>query len=104
MEVILMGDVDRVGHEGDIMKVADGFARNYLIPRGFAVQANKGALKDLDRRRKAIEAREDTKRAKFRLVADHLNGQSVTVKAAGAGEDIFSANTGQWPAPATGAK
>jgi len=96
MEVILMSDVDRVGHEGDVLKVADGFARNYLIPRGFAVQANRGALQDLERRRKSIEAREDTKRAKFRVVAEHLNGQSVTVKArAGQGTRLHGQVTPQ---------
>jgi large subunit ribosomal protein L9 len=101
MEVILMEDVDRVGHEGDILKVADGFARNYLIPRGFAVHANKGALNNLDRRRKAIEAREDTKRAKFRVVADQLNGQSVTVKArAGQGARLHGQVTPQMIAEA----
>ena len=73
MEVILMEDVDRVGHEGDVAKVADGYARNYLIPRGLATQATKGALKDLALRRKAIEAREETKRSKFQVVAEELS-------------------------------
>ena len=45
MKVILLQDVDEVGKEGSVLKVADGFARNYLIPRGFAIEATKKSLK-----------------------------------------------------------
>lgn len=89
MQVILMDDVERVGHEGDVIEVADGFARNFLLPKKLAVAATKGALKDLESRRKAIEAREAQKAAKAQAIADDLATKRVIVKArAGEGQRI----------------
>ncbi len=45
MKIILQKPVDKLGSPGDITEVADGYARNYLIPRGLAIKAEKGALK-----------------------------------------------------------
>ena len=101
MQVILMDDVERVGHEGDVIAVADGFARNYLIPRGLAVQATRGALRDLERRRKAISSREDVKRDKAADIAAQLGGRTVVVKArAGQGERLHGQVTPQMIAQA----
>ena len=47
MKVILLEDIPRVGHEGEIVDVADGYLRNYLEPRKLAVKATRGAIKDL---------------------------------------------------------
>jgi len=80
MEVILLGDVERVGHEGDILKVADGYARNYLIPRKLAVPATGGALKDLENRRGAIARRDAEKREAAQALAEQLKDKLVTVK------------------------
>lgn len=101
MQVILMDDVERVGHEGDIITVADGYARNFLIPRGLAVQATRGAMKDLDRRRKAIGAREDVKRERADVVARDLAERPVVVKArAGQGDRLHGQVTPQMIAEA----
>jgi len=81
MQVILLEDLDRIGHEGDIIKVADGFARNYLLPRNLAVLATRGTLKDLERRSKSIATREDDKRSRAQKVADELSAKRVTVRA-----------------------
>lgn len=48
MKVILAGDVDKLGHKGDVVVVADGYARNYLIPKGMAMFATRGALKQAE--------------------------------------------------------
>jgi large subunit ribosomal protein L9 len=48
MKVILSDDVANLGHKGDVVNVADGYARNYLIPKGIAMFANKGALKQAE--------------------------------------------------------
>ena len=45
MQVILKQDVDKLGKRGDLVKVADGYARNYLIPRGLAEEATPGKIK-----------------------------------------------------------
>ncbi len=60
MRIILKQEVDNLGLAGDVVEVADGYARNYLIPRGMAIKATRGALKQaelLTRARKAQEAR-----------------------------------------------
>ncbi len=60
MKVILKREVDNVGLAGDVVEVADGFARNYLLPRGLAIRATQGAMKEaeaLTRARKAVEAK-----------------------------------------------
>jgi large subunit ribosomal protein L9 len=96
MQVILLKDVDRVGHEGDILKVADGFARNYLIPQGFAVKAAKGTMKDLEMRRGAIERRETEKRSAAEALAADLQGKTIIVKAVtGQGTKLHGTITSQ---------
>lgn len=57
MEIILLQDLDELGLEGDILRVADGYARNYLIPRGMAFEATPQNVKSLELRRKKIELR-----------------------------------------------
>ncbi len=60
MKVILKSEVDNLGLAGDVVDVADGFARNYLLPRGMAIKATQGAMKEaeaLTRSRKAAEAK-----------------------------------------------
>ncbi|MDP9023443.1 MAG: 50S ribosomal protein L9 [Actinomycetota bacterium] len=60
MKVILKQEVDNLGLAGDVVEVADGYGRNFLIPRGLAIKATKGALREaehLTRARKAHEAR-----------------------------------------------
>ena len=63
MKVILLKEVKGRGGEGDVIEVKDGFANNYLIKEGFAVKATKGALKQLDERRKNINKREEVRLA-----------------------------------------
>ena len=53
MKVILSNDVEKLGHKGDVVSVADGYARNYLIPKGFAILASKGALKQAEMMQRA---------------------------------------------------
>jgi large subunit ribosomal protein L9 len=101
MQVILLEDLDRIGHEGDVLTVADGFARNYLIPKKLAVHATKGALKDLELRRKAISQREDDKRTRALRDAEELAAKQVTVKArAGEGDRLHGQVTPQMIAAA----
>lgn len=97
MKVILLADVPRVGHEGDVLDVADGYHRNYLGPRGLAVAATKGALKDLSNRAEAIERREEAKRERARHLVEELRDKRIVVKApAGEGGRLHgTVTTGQ---------
>jgi len=81
MKVILLEDIPRVGHEGDVIDVADGYLRNYLEPRGLAVRATSGAIKDLENRRNAIERRDEQKRLQAQRKVDDLREQRIVVRA-----------------------
>ena len=83
MEVILLDDVVRVGHEGDVVRVADGYARNYLMPRGLAVVATRASRRQLDGRRRAIERREVEKTQVAEHHAEDLRVRQLTIAARG---------------------
>ena len=72
MEVILRDHVDNVGKRGDVVKVADGFARNYLLPRKLALPATEANKQWIARERKIAEAREAEERVAAEAVADRL--------------------------------
>ena len=72
MEVILREHVDNLGKRGEIVKVADGFARNYLLPRKLALPATPGNKKHVDRERKILESREAEDKAQAETVAARL--------------------------------
>jgi large subunit ribosomal protein L9 len=72
MEVILRDHVDNVGKRGDVVKVADGYARNYLLPRNLALPATEANKNWIARERKISEAREGEERAAAEALADRL--------------------------------
>ncbi len=79
MEVILTRDVPNLGKEGEIKKVAGGYARNYLIPRGFAVPATKGYRKAQAERERVQRERAEKLRQLALESAQKLNGQTLTL-------------------------
>jgi large subunit ribosomal protein L9 len=58
VKIILADDIDKLGNKGDVVTVADGYARNYLVPQGLAMIASKGSLKQAEAMRRAREERE----------------------------------------------
>ena len=66
MKVILQKPVDKLGEPGDVAEVADGYARNYLVPRGLAVKAEKGAVKQAETLKRAHVTRSPSRRASTR--------------------------------------
>ena len=72
MEVILRDHVDHVGKRGDVVKVADGYARNYLLPRNLALPATDANKQRISRERKIVEAKEAEERVAAEAVADRL--------------------------------
>jgi large subunit ribosomal protein L9 len=81
MKVILQKSVDKLGHPGDIVEVADGYARNYLMPRGLAVKATRGGVKHIDSLQRAHAVRVNVAKAEAEQVASRLAGTPVRVKA-----------------------
>ncbi len=80
MEVILKETVDTLGQEGDIVKVKDGYARNYLIPKKIAVLANKGTLAQLEQEKAAIESRREKTQQGSENLAKKLSGVTVEIE------------------------
>ncbi|OGQ40206.1 MAG: 50S ribosomal protein L9 [Deltaproteobacteria bacterium RIFCSPLOWO2_01_44_7] len=94
MEVILKEDVKTLGKAGEIVKVKPGFARNFLLPQGKAVKADRSNLKELEHHKKAGEARQ----TKLKKQADDLGVKisllSVTIKReVGEGDKLFGSVT-----------
>ncbi len=84
MEVILLERVSRLGQMGEVVKVRDGFARNFLLPQGKALRANEANRKKFEGQRAQLEARNLERKSEAQKIADKLDGKSfVVVRAAG---------------------
>lgn len=81
MKVILLKELKGRGGEGDVIDVAQGFAVNYLLPQGIAIQATKGELKQLEQRRHNIEKRELARTTDAGKLKDALNEKEIIIKA-----------------------
>jgi large subunit ribosomal protein L9 len=85
--VVLRDDVENLGRKGDLLDVSDGYARNYLVPRGLAIKATKGVVQQAEAMRRNREAREMREREAAQAVATQLEGRrfTITVRAGEAG-------------------
>jgi large subunit ribosomal protein L9 len=93
-KLILTHEVTGLGAPGDVVEVKDGYARNYLLPRGLATAWSKGAQKQIDQIRKARKSREIASLDDARAVRDSLQSKAVVVTAkAGASGRLFGAVT-----------
>lgn len=81
MEVILRQAVDNLGHAGDIVDVSNGYARNYLLPRGFAFAATAGNKKRIEQEKSRLEAAENERRSKAQELAAKLEEVSLSFSA-----------------------
>ena len=79
MEVILREHVDNLGKRGEIVKVADGYARNYLLPRKLALPATDGNRKHVERERKIMESREAEEKGQADAMAARLAAIDITI-------------------------
>src|SRR3712207_9471540 len=79
MEVILLQRVAKLGQMGDVVRVRDGYARNFLLPQGKALRASEASRKRFERDKVQLEARNLEARKEAEGVAEKLTGQSFTV-------------------------
>ena len=94
MRVILMQDVLHTGKRGDVIDVKPGFARNYLIPQGFALQATTGNLKYFEQQRGKIDARHAKEREAAAQIAADMAGIRLTIaKRVGESETLYGSVT-----------
>lgn len=96
MKVILLCDVKDSGKKDDIINVSDGFARNYLFPRKWAMEATPGAVKEIERKRAAEEKLEKERRAAAEAKAKELKDKVINIQAkCGAQGRIYGSITTQ---------
>jgi large subunit ribosomal protein L9 len=94
MQVILIKDVDNLGSAHELVEVRPGYARNYLIPQKFALEASQSNLKVLEERRKQLKKREDALLAEIAKVTDVLKASPVKIGAkTGTSGKIFGSVT-----------
>jgi len=80
VQVLLLKDIKRLGKAGDIKTVADGYARNYLLPRGLAVLATSGAIRRTEVQKAIEEQREERVRTDSAALAERLSDITLTFK------------------------
>ena len=94
MKVILKENVESLGKAGDAVKVADGYARNYLIPKGLAIEASSWSIKALEHEKKRIMKKIESERKKAELMVETLRGVTCTLyRRAGEQDKLFGSVT-----------
>jgi len=94
VKVILKDDMKKVGKMGDIINVADGYARNYLIPRGLAAEANTKNIKSLEHEKRIVEDKAKKLKNSAQDLASRISATTLVIKAkAGDEEKLFGSVT-----------
>jgi large subunit ribosomal protein L9 len=87
MEIILQEDVANLGVIGEVVKVRDGYGRNYLIPRGLAIEANRRNLRVLEHQKRLTAAKKEKDRQSAQGMSDRIAALSLTIQARAGEED-----------------
>jgi len=96
MEIILQEDVPNLGQIGDIVKVRDGFGRNYLLPRGMAILADSRNLRVLEHQKRLAAAKKERIQKTAQSLADRISSLTLVIPArAGAEDRLFGSVTNQ---------
>ena len=94
MQVILLEDIKGVGKKGQVIKASDGHARNYLLPKGLAMEANKKNLTDLENKQKSDENKRRQEHEAAMALRDEIEKESIKIEVqAGASGKLFGAVT-----------
>lgn len=94
MQIVLRTDIADLGKKGDVIDVADGYARNYLVPRGLAMKASKGASEQATVMRRSRDVKDARERGAAEEVATRLVPQVISLSArAGAEGKLFGSIT-----------
>ena len=105
MEIILREHVDNLGRRGDVVKVAPGYARNFLLPRKLALPVNEGNRRLIERERKLAEVRETEEKQQAEALASRLSQIELTVaRRVGETEQLYGSVTSADLAEALAAK
>ena len=95
MELILRGDVDKLGRRGDVVKVTDGYARNFLLPRGLGMPVTASNKAMIEKEKKAHLARLAKEKAEFESLAARIGGlRFVAPRKVGENDALYGSVTG----------
>lgn len=89
MKIILLENVEKVGRKGDILEVAPGFARNYLIPRKLAMEVTPGNLKSVEMQQKALKKKLEKERLSYQELINQLNQVTLTFVRKSSEKDVI---------------
>ncbi|MEG1407447.1 MAG: 50S ribosomal protein L9, partial [Ruthenibacterium sp.] len=96
MKVVLKQDVASIGKKDELHEVSDGYARNFLMPRGLAIAANAAAVNEVKTKDAAQEFHSAQELHTAQAIADKINGKTIVIKAkAGQGGRLFGSVTGK---------
>ncbi len=94
MQIILQDDVEKLGNRGQVVEVAEGYARNFLLPRKLALEANAGNMKRLERMRATFAKKEATEKDAAQKLAELLVGVSLELaRKSGENDQLFGSVT-----------
>jgi large subunit ribosomal protein L9 len=94
MQIILQEDVEKLGNRGQVVEVAEGYARNFLLPRKLALEASAGNMKRLERMRATFAKKEATEKDAAQKLAELLAGVSISLtRKAGENDQLFGSVT-----------
>lgn len=94
MQIILQEDVEKVGNRGEVVEVAEGYARNFLLPRKLALEASAGNMKRLEKMRAAFAKKEAVERGDAQKLGELLAGVSLELaRKAGENDQLFGSVT-----------
>jgi large subunit ribosomal protein L9 len=94
MQIILQEDVDKLGNRGQLVEVAEGYARNYLLPRKYAIEATPGNLKRLDKMRATFAKKEATEKDAAQKLSELLAGVTLEfTRRTGENDHLFGSVT-----------
>jgi len=94
MKVVFLQDVPNIARAGDVKDVTSGYARNFLIPKGFAMVANAQAMDIVESQRRSRARQQAETEAEFRALAEELEGKEVAIEArVGAQEQLYGSVT-----------
>lgn len=89
MKIILLENVEKVGRKGDILEVAPGFARNYLIPRKLAMEVTPGNLKSVEMQQKSLKKKLEKERLSYQELIKQLNQVTLTFVRKSSEKDVI---------------
>jgi len=94
MQIILQEDVEKLGNRGQVVEVAEGYARNFLLPRKLALEANAGNMKRLEKMRAAFAKKEAIEKGDAQKLAELLAGVSLEIaRKSGENDQLFGSVT-----------